>query len=134
MFTDLNWLSIVISTVFSMVLGFLWYTPILFGKAWMNLSGLKEEEIQAKDSMKGYLISLVGSFIGVTALAVIIKWQGYGLMEGFLSGAFFSFAFIVTSYFSNDAFERRPVALTIINAGYRFVYFAICGAVLGAGH
>lgn len=131
MFTDLNWLAIIFCTIFSMVLGFLWYTPILFGKAWMRLVGLKEEDIQAKDSMKGYLISLIGSFIGVVALAVIVKWRGYGLFEGILAGAFFSFAFIVTSYFSGDAFERRPVSLTLINSGYRFVYFVVCGAILG---
>ena len=134
MFTDLNWLAIIVCTVFSMVLGFLWYTPILFGKVWMRLAGLKEENIQTKDSMIGYLISLIGSFIGVIALAVIVKWWGYGLVDGLQAGAFFSFAFIVTSYFSGDAFEKRPVSLTLINAGYRFVYYLVCGGILGVWH
>ena len=130
MFVDLNWLAIVVCTVFSMVLGFIWYGP-LFDKPWMKLVGLKKEDIDPKDSMKGHLISLVGSFIGAVALAVIVKWMGYGLVDGLLGGAFFSFAFIVTSYFSGDAYERRPVSLTLINAGYRFVYFVVIGAILG---
>jgi MFS family permease len=133
MFADMNWLAIVVCTVFSMVLGFIWYGP-LFDKPWMKLVGLKKEDIDPKDSMKGHLISLFGSFIGSVALAVIVKWMGYGLVNGLLGGAFFSFAFIVTSYFSGDAYEKRPFSLSLINAGYRFVYFAVIGAILGIWH
>lgn len=130
MFTDLNWLAIVVCTVFSMVLGFIWYGP-MFDKSWMKLVGLKREEIDPKDSMKGHLISIIGSFIASMAMAIIVKWMGYGLVNGLLAGAFFSFAFIVTAYFSGDAYEKRPVSLTLINAGYRLVYFVVIGAILG---
>lgn len=130
MFADLNWLAIIACTVFSMVLGFIWYGP-LFSKRWMELVGIKKEDVNAKDAMKGNLISVIGSFIASTALAVIVKWMGYGLDQGLLAGAVFSFAFIVTTYFSNDAYEKRPMSLTLINAGYRFVYFVVIGAILG---
>jgi len=134
MFSDLNWFAIIACTLFSMVLGFLWYGPVLFDKTWMKLAGIKPEEIQAKDSMKGHLISLVGSFMAVIALAIIVRWWGDGLLDGLLAGGFFGFSLVVTSYFSNDAYEKRPVALTLINAGYRFVYFAVSGAILGVWH
>lgn len=130
MFVELNWLAIIACTVFSMVLGFIWYGP-LFSKTWMKLVGIKKEDVNTKDAMKGNLISLIGSFFASTALAVIVKWMGYGLDKGLLAGAVFSFAFIVTTNFSNDAYEKRPMSLTLINAGYRFVYFVVIGAILG---
>ena len=130
MFNELNWLAIIVGTVFSMVLGFIWYGP-LFANAWMKLVGLKKEDVEATDSMKGMVISVLGAFIASAALAVIVKWMGYGLDKGLLAGALFSFAFIVTTIFSNDAYEKRPMSLTLINAGYRFVYFTVVGAILG---
>ncbi|MFH2040906.1 MAG: DUF1761 domain-containing protein [Acidobacteriota bacterium] len=134
MFEGLNWLAVVVSTFVSMALGFVWYTPILFGNLWMKLVGLKAEDIEAKDSTKGMIISLFGAFISSVALAVIIGWIGYGLVNGLLAGAGFSFAFIVTTFFSQDAYEKRPLALTLINSGYRFIYFLIIGAILGLWH
>ncbi|MFC2161951.1 DUF1761 domain-containing protein [Acidobacteriota bacterium] len=130
MFSDLNWLAIITGTVFSMFLGFIWYGP-LFANTWMKLVGLKKEDVNAKDSMKGMFISIIGSFIASACLAVIVKWMGHGLDKGLLAGALFSFAFVVTTIFSNDAYEKRPLSLTLINAGYRFVYFAVVGAILG---
>ena len=130
MFNELNWLAIIVGTVFSMVLGFIWYGP-LFANAWMKLVGLKKEDVDAKDSMKSMVISVLGAFMASTALAVIVKWMGYGLDKGLLAGALFSFAFIVTTIFSNDAYEKRPLSLTMINAGYRFVYFVVVGGILG---
>ena len=60
MLSELNWLAIIVSTVFSMVLGFIWYGP-LFDTAWMKLVGLKKEDVDAKDSMKGMVISSVNA-------------------------------------------------------------------------
>ncbi|MCJ7681485.1 MAG: DUF1761 domain-containing protein [Candidatus Aminicenantes bacterium] len=134
MFEGLNWFAIVVSTFVAMALGFVWYTPILFGNIWMKLVGLKAADIDAKDSTKGMVISLIGSFISAVALAIIIKWIGYGLVNGLLAGAGFSFAFIVTTFFSQDAYEHRPLALTLINSGYRFIYFLIIGAILALWH
>lgn len=132
MFSGLNWLAIIVCTFFSMVLGFFWYGPLMFDKTWMKLAGIKPEEVQAKDSLRGHLVSLVGSFIAVVALAVIVRGWGGGALRGLSAGGFLGFSLVATSYFSNDAYEKRPVALTLINAGYRLAYFAVSGAILGA--
>jgi hypothetical protein len=36
---SLNWLAILVAAISTMVVGFLWYSPLLFAKAWMREMG-----------------------------------------------------------------------------------------------
>ena len=36
---SLNWLAILVAAVVTMILGFLWYSPLLFAKAWTREMG-----------------------------------------------------------------------------------------------
>jgi len=44
----LNWLAILVAAISTMVVGFLWYSPLLFAKAWMREMGY-ESERQSSD-------------------------------------------------------------------------------------
>ena len=41
---DVNWLSFIIAVLIPMILGFVWYHPKVFGKAWMDSIGMTEEK------------------------------------------------------------------------------------------
>lgn len=131
MLMNLKWLAIAVAALVSIFLGFIWYTPILFGNLWMKLVNLKQQDIDPKGAMIGHLISLAGSFLGCVALAVVIRLSGGGFSSGLLCGAGLSFAFIVTTFFSNDRYEKRPYALSLINSGYRLVFFTMAGVIIG---
>jgi hypothetical protein len=58
-------LAVVVAAIVSMVIGGLWYGP-LFGKMWVELSGMTEEKVataKAKGMWKSYLIMFIGSLI-----------------------------------------------------------------------
>ena len=42
-----NILAFLVCIVSNMILGALWYSPVLFGKVWLNLIGKKPEDIEA---------------------------------------------------------------------------------------
>lgn len=42
----LNFIAVVASAVSAFIIGGLWYSPLLFGKAWMNEMGLTEADLQ----------------------------------------------------------------------------------------
>jgi len=44
----INYLAVLVATVVNFVLGGLWYSPLLFGKKWMALMNVTEEEIKKK--------------------------------------------------------------------------------------
>lgn len=133
MFEGINFLAVAAATLSTMVLGFIWYTNILFGKPWQKAVGLKTEDMDSKEAMKGHLYTMVGAFIAYMALAkIILAIHHYGAYKGLLAGLFFSFAFIATTMLGNDTYERRPFTLTLINAGYRMTCFSVAGLIIGA--
>jgi hypothetical protein len=52
----------------------------------------------------------------------------WGMTAGALAGAGWVAAALGVTYL----FERRPLALFLINAGYQIVAFVVMGAILGA--
>lgn len=131
MFAGIHYLAVIVSTLASFVLGFIWYGPVLFGNLWMKLNGKKDEDIDAKSALRGYLVSLVTSFIAVMIMAVLINKLGiHDLMSGLILGAAVGLGFIGLSMWSNNVYEDRPFSLTLIHAGYRFFYFMIVGVIL----
>jgi hypothetical protein len=131
MLGTVNYLAVAVCAVASLILGFFWYAP-LFGRAWMKEVGIKSEDIKAADAVKGYIFSLITSFVQALVLAVFINMMGaVGLIPGIYAGAAVGIGFIALTLFGNDIFEQRSFKLSMINAGYRIVYFIIIGAILG---
>jgi hypothetical protein len=44
-FTEVNYLAVLLAAAATMIIGFLWYSPILFGNVWMKQIGLKAEDM-----------------------------------------------------------------------------------------
>lgn len=50
MFSDVNLVAVLVAGVVDMVIGALWYSPVLFAKSWMRLIGKKEEDMKKMNS------------------------------------------------------------------------------------
>jgi hypothetical protein len=44
---ELNWIAVIVAGASSLVLGAIWYAPPVFGKKWMALAGLTEEQTKS---------------------------------------------------------------------------------------
>ena len=65
------------AAVATMVIGFLWYSPLLFAKPWMVAMGYDPEDKARMEAMrrsagKSYAISFVASLVSAFILAKII--------------------------------------------------------------
>jgi hypothetical protein len=128
----INMVAVLACTCISLILGLLWYTPMLFGKPWMKAVGLKKNDIKPKDMIKGYLINLAAAFIQTLVLAILIVNTGTeGITQGLYIGMAVGAGIVATTIFTNDSFEGRPLSLSLINGGYRLIYFVIIGGILG---
>ena len=76
-FMDVNLWSVLVAAVATMVLGFLWYSPLLFARPWMVAMGYdpddkaRIEEMQ-KSAGKSYAISFVASLVSAFVLGKVI--------------------------------------------------------------
>ena len=133
--SNINFLALAVAAIASFGLGSLWYSPVLFGKAWQNALGFTDEYLK-----KGNMAVIFGSsFVLIClmdfGLAVILQGHagrdisaGSGLIYGLLMGLFF----VATSIGINMLYQRKSFTLWAIDAGYQVLYLGITGAILGA--
>ena len=127
---DVNWIAIGVLMIVNMGLGAVWYGP-LFGKPWMEATGIKLEDIEGKNMMPPYVVAILNSFFMSFFMANVIVWTGTASVGGgLLLGLFMWLGFTGFSFGVNHAFEMRSLHLWIINSGMYLVGLLIMGAVL----
>jgi surface polysaccharide O-acyltransferase-like enzyme len=122
----------------TMVVGFLWYSPILFANPWMRLMGYdpndkaKIAEMQ-KSAGPSYAMSFVASILAAAVLGKIIAVMTVNTaMYGMKVGLAVWLGFVTTVQLTNALFSRQPAKLYAINTGYQLVCYLAMGAILGA--
>ena len=134
----LNLLAILVAAISTMVLGFLWYSPVLFAKPWMREMGYdpndkaKIEQMQ-KSAGPAYFGSFVASLISAFVLALFFHWMRVGSLHFGLMTAFHVWlGFVATVQFTNALFQKQSMTLFAINTGYQLVCYLAMGAILAA--
>jgi hypothetical protein len=130
---QLNLLAIVAAAASGFLVGGLWYSPVLFGKAWMRETGLTQEELAKGNHALifglTFVLALVASFVFAMFLG---PKPAFGLAAGAGFGA--GLAWIATSFGINYLFERKSMRLFLINGGYHIVQYTLIGVILGLWH
>lgn len=127
-----NYLAILAAALSTFVLGGLWYSPALFGRAWMRECGFTEESLKRMGGM-GRIFG--GSFLLAVIMALNLAafiGNKATLAFGTFAGAAAGFGWVALAFGTTYLFERRSLTLFFINAGYHAIAFTIMGAILGA--
>jgi hypothetical protein len=126
-----NWLAVIAATFTAFILGAIWYSRALFGKAWMQEVGLTEEAINSANMAKTFGTTIVLQLLAAIALSALLG-RGSNWMEGLHTGLWIGIFWVATAYGVTYLFEQRPLRLWLINAGYYVVLYALMGTVIGA--
>lgn len=132
-FTDVSILGIVVATFANMIIGGLWYSPVLFANAWMKGMGKKRSDFNQQDAKVGYLLTIVAGFVSAYVLSLFIQLldtltvEG-GAMVGLLAGL----GIAAMRELSPTVFESRRWVLFVISAGYHVVALTVMGMIVAA--
>lgn len=140
--STINWLAVLVAGISSFMIGGVWYSPGLFGKAWMKDNGFTEEQIR-KGGNKGKIFGftfifslLMAANLGMFLLdppatcpegCVVKTTLSWGATAGFLAGIWTFCAIAIHSLF-----ELKSWRLIFINGGYSVVALTLMGAIIGA--
>jgi hypothetical protein len=128
---EVNYLAVGLAALSAFMLGGLWYSPVLFANKWAALTGLSEEKLKSGSMAMifggAFLLNLIAAFVLAVALLGVPNIT-YGAGIGFAVGL----CWVATSFGVSYLFERRPLGLWLINAGYFTLQFTLMGAILGA--
>jgi uncharacterized protein DUF1761 len=130
----LNWLAVLAAAVSTFVIGGLWYSPVLFGRAWMSVNNLSETDLARSNMAKIFGLSFFFALIMAANLAAFLAeprtTAAWGATAGFLAG----FGWVALGIATIALFERRSWKYVLINCSYMTVSFVIMGLILGAWH
>lgn len=131
--SDVNFLAVGLATVLTFGLGALWYSPLLFAKAWMAGHDYSAADIKAMQAGMGpnYAISFVCWFVMAGMLAMIAPHFGDGPDTIFAVGLHMWLGFSATVGLTNNRFSNKPLSVWLIDAGYQIASIAIMSVVLG---
>ena len=130
-FSTLNIWAILVATLSTFVIGWLWYGP-LFGKAWMSATGLSEEQLQQGNMGKIFGFAFVFELIMAFNLAVFLNDPSIGLQEGGFYGFLAGFGWIFFALAVNALYEQKSWKYIFVNGGYWVITFTVMGLILGA--
>ena len=151
-----NLYAVIAATFVTLIIGFFWYSPKVFGTIWMKECGITEEKAKQFNMLKVFGLTIVYSFMLAFILPTIVNHQmgAMGLFDGnpknpvyielmkthgnvyrsFKHGAlhgFFAGLFIALPMTAiNGLFEQKSWKYILINAGYWIVSLTIMGAII----
>jgi len=136
LFDNLNWPAIAVAALAYWALGSMWYSPLLFVKKWIAYLKI---DVNAPGAKKGMGLMFGGSFVFMflqaLAIAIIaerLEIRGSGWMSGLKLGALTGVCLCATTIGVNYLYEKKPMGLFMINAGYAVVGNIIAGIIVCA--
>jgi len=138
--SSINWLAVLVAGISAFVLGGVWYSPMLFGNAWMKENRFSEEQVKNANKTKIFGWAFILSLIMAANLAMFLadtpaECTGncaqktditWGSIAGFLAGIW-GFAAIAIA----ALFEQKTARYIFINGGYALVALTLMGAIIG---
>ena len=126
---------ILVAALVAFLSGALWYSPVLFAKAWVRANGYTPEKLAAMQANAGraYAGSFVAFVVMASVLGLLLRHLG---ADSTADGAAWGFhawlGFALPIGFTANLYSDKPAAAFLIDAGYQLVYMTVMGAVLGA--
>ena len=131
---QVNYLAVLVASIAATVVGFLWYSPMLFGKLWMQLSGLTEkklEESKKKRMAKAYIFTFLATIVKGYVLVVFLKYASAStIAQGLMIGFWLWLGFIATTTLGSIFWEGKSVKLYILNNAHELITLLVMSIIL----
>jgi len=124
---DVNYIAVFVTTIIIFIIGFFWYSKLLFGNIWMKLVRVPDKQ--------GPLINILYQFITnlVTVYVIAVLFNAIGvdtLKMALLTGFLFWLGFNAMTTMGTVLWERKPMKLWVINNLYSLIFFTVTSLIL----
>lgn len=130
-FSNINWLAVLVGGLAYFVLGAIWYS-FIFRNAWIKAAGVNVNDPGMKTGVAQiFIFSFVLMFVASLGIALILdRIQPQNWMTGLKVGLVAGICFSVTGVSISYLYEKRPLALHLINGAYNTVGCVLAGIIL----
>jgi len=155
---EINIYSLLLAALSTLVVGFVWYHPKVFGKIWMKESGMTQEKMKGGNMLVTFAVALVYAFFMsiILQFLVIHQFGALSMVGGDASKALPSYTAFMTDYghafrtFKHGAlhgfltglfmilpvigtgalYEKRSFKYTLVTGGFWVVSFTVMGGII----
>lgn len=155
---EINFLALLVAALSTLVVGFVWYNPKVFGTIWMKESGLTEEKLKGGNMLLIFGTSfLYAFFISFVLQSLTIHQTGalgmiggdpsiakpsylsfmadYGtafrtFKHGALHGFLAGLFFALPLIGTNALYEKRSFKYTLVTGGFWIVCLTLMGGII----
>lgn len=155
---EINFLALLLAALSTLVVGFIWYNPKVFGTIWMNETGMTEEKAKNANMIKIFGMSIFYAFLlsFILQMLTIHQFGALGMVGGdpalakpsyeafmadygdnfrtFKHGALHGFMtglfFAIPLVGTNSLYEGRSWKYVLVTGGFWTVCFTIMGAII----
>lgn len=138
MFTLINPWAVLVAAIVAYLVGWAWYSPILWQKPWLEARGKTSDDMKSGMSGNVMLYGFVNTLLMSFVIAVFLALVGVAsLMQALQVALLLCFGFVVTVKFNDLLYTnnpphwgRRAQLLFLIDVGYQIVLFIIVAAII----
>jgi hypothetical protein len=136
-YLHINILAVIVSAIVTFGIGALWYSPLLFGKQWVEFNAVSPDKVEAmrKNAPRLYGLSFVCYLVMAAMFAVLLRMTH---IEHILGGAKLGFllwlGFVATVGLTASLYAGRSMKAYALDAGYQLVFLVVMGLILLIWH
>ncbi|NKB43510.1 MAG: DUF1761 family protein [Alphaproteobacteria bacterium] len=129
MFEGVTWLGVLLGMIGAMAWGSLYYSPVLFMKAWIAAMGKTPEELG--NPVKALINAAIMNLIVALGLNIVMVMHGVTTIGGAIGNAVFLWVvFCLSTELLHDRYNGMSVKLSAINAGNTLGAYVVMGVII----
>jgi hypothetical protein len=130
---EVNYIAVLVASIVSFVVGFVWYHPSVFGTMWMKLSNVSPAVADAgnKNMMQSMVMGFVGTVISAYVLSHFVAvWGASDFLGAVQLGFWVWLGFQMPMALGSVLWEQKSWNLFALNGAYWLVTSIVMASVL----
>ncbi len=126
---NINIWAVLVASLAKFIIGFLWYSPYLFGTFWMQDVGLMQDKLSSPNRSRA--IAAVAGFVMAFTMAVVINLGHLGFLQSLALGVLMATGIMAAQMAPQLVYEGRSFRLYSVYVGQYIVELVVMAAIIG---
>ena len=127
----IDYMGVGAATVVAMIIGALWYSPLMFLKPWTLAQGKEYPCPPGKSGGPAIVNAMAMNLITAVVLSQVFRWRGVDTVsDALVTALLLAAGLVVSNQLMRDRFHEASAKVSLINAANTIVVYLAMGLAL----